>query len=115
MAKKLRPSDILQRVRTRLTPEGSWCQGTLYLDKDGRQAETPKEAVSYCLVGALHASAQRIGYDVWNDAREYLRTAIITTTDGFGLTNFNDLQDTTHEKVLEVIDIAIEHARMNKE
>lgn len=111
MTKKLSPSTILGRMRKRLTPEGSWCQGSAFLDAFGLKTNKINEAVSFCLVGAWMAETGRISHQTRLVVKDYLKAATMLSGGNYSTVEFNDRKDTTQDMVLKVIDDAITMAK----
>lgn len=112
---------VLVSVRELLSDEKRWTQGQEARDVSGDGVPpTSKDAVCWCLLGALYKSAllrQVCGDLAPEEATEAWMSAVGLTCkiaspdnpDGIG--DFNDRFDTTHADVLRVLDVAIEKAQ----
>lgn len=121
----MKPSGILQRIRDRITPPGSWTQGLAACDRYGQRADvTSDNACSWCSTGAIwceiftleankiiphqHTNdvVQRMVFDYVCDAveKKYGTTVVV----------FNDTAGRTQQEVLAMFDEAIAQARKHE-
>lgn len=98
---------VLEQARALLTDRERWCQGTLAFDAEGLECD-PQEgsACRWCLVGAIRHVSSLTTF-AYAQAQQTLVTTLLDLTNGDheDVTVYND--ETSHEAVLELLDLAI--------
>ena len=121
--------DVLENARKLIERPESWIQGAMACDNEGNDTSVSSwSACGYCAGGAVLFSAYalaggRLGRDGYNtamtdglymDAEELLIKVLMRDPDNKKfLSGFNDHHSTTHQKVIDLFDEAIELARKN--
>lgn len=90
---------IVDKIRDLLATPKTWCQGRFVRERaDGSQ--------SFCMLGAFNlAMGRHVDDDEWDEAE----MAVMRAAFGLGpigIENFNDSTCTTHDDVLELLDMA---------
>jgi hypothetical protein len=99
--------EVLKKARALISKPENWCKGTTALDERGQNVSSDSDfACRWCMWGSL----RRIDP---SDTHLYAISRLLNaeTCRRTGITShisFNDLPETTHEQVLEVMDAAIE-------
>lgn len=102
----MKPSEFLIEVKKLIDTPDKWLKG-----RYSSQDELDIKPIKFCMEGAcLHLSAAGMTFG-------YIRSVICfnygdgVNSENASITNFNDLPDTTHEKVMAVMDKAISLAQ----
>lgn len=99
-------SDTLRAARKLIEKPENWCKGLNAADESGRFVPSvSKDAVRWCIVGALRATTGLGGHAIRSPAAEVLAKAVPDYCTG--PIDFNDALDTTHPMVLDLFDRAI--------
>jgi hypothetical protein len=103
------PDTIQVLEAARLLIEKSWSQGVAWRDSNGNPCDEA-DAVSYCLIGAIHKAANSLSLDVASEisARVWANSAVHPYIGGLSIPVWNDMPGRTKEEVLSVIDQGIQ-------
>ncbi len=105
--------DLLHIVDQVLATPDCWIKGVMRRDKNGKRPMLDRDAVAWCLGGALCSAMDRIprtGEDV-DTANKMLHDAVSEVSGGKykHFVNFNDDPATTFDDIKRVIQIAISY------
>ena len=99
----------LKDTRKLLSDESKWCKGALALDSNGEECSYYAcDAVKWCLPSALYYIKDENAYHV--TLGTLYNVVLFAIEDHYHfhrVVEFNDHADTTHEDILNVLDLAI--------
>ena len=102
---------IAIEVRKLLQSPKAWTKGTYARDADGNKVSSyDKNAVCWCLQGAIHKSSER-GHstEIWDVMENFLREKYGYST----ITSYNDQTLREHSDVIQMLDSFIADAKGN--
>ncbi len=100
---------VVKRMREILTPEGSWVQEVYATDDTNKKVSwQAKEAVCWCIEGAMYKAFQEINLAWWmNQESRPVWQEIIAYFDDMNIPDWNDTSTRTHAEVLAKLDSII--------
>lgn len=102
--------EALKATKALIDTPKKWTKGALARAESGEPIYTDDpEAVCFCLHGAVNRVSGHQEH-LRRGAKDKIALAIDTMYPGYGIAEFNDSSETTHEMMLELLDKAIDAA-----
>lgn len=103
-------ADVLERAADLIAKPGAWTQGYYGLTDSGAYADTPRDAVCFCALGAIKAAQHAVEFDAEiDDAERFFRNF------NGSITSWNDAPERTQAEVVAALRQAATAARQQGE
>lgn len=108
--------EILTKVKEKISNPEHWAKGAMFKDENGIPTSFSSQACSFCIVGAV--SSFIVFKEKEKDVRitkvlDILYDNVIKYTQFKSIGRFNDHPYTTHEDVMDFLDIVINQEKCN--
>lgn len=123
----MKDSELLELAKAEITSSDNWTKDYFARDESGKPIDVlDHRACKFCTMGAVHKALQRRVNDGIIERGRFATTArlfrlleksigVYENDIGQGVASFNDSEDTRHDDVMAVFDLAIEAAKQKDE
>lgn len=123
----MKDSELLVLAKAEITSPGNWTKDNFARDESGKPIDVlDNRACQFCSMGAVHKALQRRVDDGIIERGRFATTSrlfrlleksigVYENDIGTGVAAFNDSEDTQHDDVIAVFDLAIKAAKQKEE